>query len=135
MKRHKEEYNAILRQQLKKFRDEYQYEQKDVAKYLNITRSAYANYENSDRLPDIFAMDKLARLYNVSIEAFLYPPSLYNTFKENHQLSYDQNKIPDIELSPVERKLLYHFRALNEAEQKEIIFLTEYKDKHKYNKE
>ena len=92
------QYNVILKEQMRKFREDRNYSHQYVAQYLQLTRSAYTNYENGFRLPDIFILDKLARLYNVSIEAFLYPPTLYNSFKELHNLSYDHDRVPDIQL-------------------------------------
>lgn len=53
---------------LKEFRIENNYTQGQVAKYLNITQQAYANYEKGKRLPDIEKLIMLADLYNVSLD-------------------------------------------------------------------
>lgn len=53
---------------LKEFRIKNKYTQEFVAKYLNITQQAYANYERGKRLPDIEKLIMLADLYNVSLD-------------------------------------------------------------------
>lgn len=121
------QYTIILKEQLKKLREDRHYTHQYVADYLQVSRTAYTNYENATRLPDVFTLDKLARLYNVSIEAFFYPPELYNSFKDTHSLSYEEGRIPDIELSPEELKLIYHLRQLSERDKNEIIHMAEYK--------
>lgn len=123
------QYSVILQEQLKRFREERQYTQEYVANYLKVSRTTYTNYENATRLPDVFTLDRLARLYNISVEAFLYPPKLYNTFKELHNLSYDHGKIPDIALADIEKELIYLFRDMDKIAQEEIIYLSKYKVK------
>ncbi len=122
--------HTILTEQLIRFRHERDYTQTDVADKLNITRAAYTNYETGIRLPDIFILDQLAILYNVSMEAFLYPPKLYNKFKELHSLPYDRGLAPDIGLDEDEKLLIYHYRQLSARDQKELLHLAEYKSEH-----
>ncbi|MCI6018313.1 MAG: helix-turn-helix transcriptional regulator [Schaedlerella sp.] len=124
------QYNVILKEQMRKFREDRNYSHQYVAQYLQLTRSAYTNYENGFRLPDIFILDKLARLYNVSIEAFLYPPTLYNSFKELHNLSYDHDRVPDIQLDENEKRLIYFFRQLSDRDKDELLHLADYKTSH-----
>lgn len=45
--------------------------QLDIAEYLGITRAAYTNIENGKRETDYKTLDKLARLFNVSIDYLL----------------------------------------------------------------
>ena len=124
------QYNVILKEQMRKFREDRNYSHQYVAQYLQLTRSAYTNYENGFRLPDIFILDKLARLYNVSIEAFLYSPTLYNSFKELHNLSYDHDHVPDIQLDENEKRLIYFFRQLSDRDKDELLHLADYKTSH-----
>lgn len=126
----KQQYNIILKEQLRKFRDDRNYSQQYVAQYLQLTRAAYANYENGLRLPDVLTLDKLARLYNVSIEAFLYPPSLYNSYKKLHKLSYDRKREPEIELDEQEKLMIYKFRQLSDRDKEELLYLADYKAEH-----
>lgn len=56
---------------LKNLRAEKDILQKDVAKYLNITTSAYGFYEQGKRVPDIDILNKLAEYFNVSTDYLL----------------------------------------------------------------
>lgn len=120
----------ILKDQLKYYRENRNYSQKTVADYLQISRTAYTNYEIGCRTPDIFILDKLARLYSVAIEAFLYPKSLYNTFSYLKDTAYEQHKAPAIELNNDETELIFNYRKLNSKDQQELNHLAEYKTKH-----
>lgn len=42
--------------------------QEEIAQILNITRSAYANYEQGRRTPDLDTIAKLSEYYDVSID-------------------------------------------------------------------
>lgn len=45
--------------------------QEDVAKYLGLTRPAYSHYETGRRIPDAEMLEKLADLYQVSIDELM----------------------------------------------------------------
>lgn len=45
--------------------------QEDVAKYLGLTRPAYSHYETGKRIPDAEILEKLADLYQVSIDELM----------------------------------------------------------------
>lgn len=45
--------------------------QEDVAKYLGLTRPAYSHYETGKRIPDAEILEKLADLYEVSIDELM----------------------------------------------------------------
>lgn len=53
---------------LKKFRKERGFTQQEVADYLNVGRSSYTKYESAVHIPDIYVLDKLATLFNVTID-------------------------------------------------------------------
>lgn len=56
---------------LKELRKEIKYTQRDVANYLGITQPAYANYENGSRQADYNTLNKLADLFNASVDYIL----------------------------------------------------------------
>ena len=56
---------------LKQIRKTKNMTQAEVAKFLNITPQAYANYERGERTPDISSYKILASLFGVSIEVLL----------------------------------------------------------------
>lgn len=45
--------------------------QEDVAKYLGLTRPAYSHYETGKRIPDAEMLEKLADLYQVTIDELM----------------------------------------------------------------
>ncbi len=56
---------------LKKLRHDKGLTQQNVAAYLGITRQAYSNYENDNRLPDIETLLKLSEFFQVSLDTLL----------------------------------------------------------------
>ena len=120
----------IIREQLKYYRESRNYSQQTVADYLQISRSAYTNYEIGCRVPDIFTLDRLARLYSVAIESFLYPKRLYNTLTYLQENAYVQNKVPATELDAEETALIYNYRKLSPRDKMELPHIADYKAHH-----
>lgn len=118
---------AILSEQLKKYRKDCGYTQAYVADYIQLSRAAYANYEQGFRLPDVYTLDRIASLYNTSIESFLYPEDFYNSFKNHHRLPYEEGRIPEVKLSKDEQQLLYIYRQLTNTDKNELLHLARYK--------
>ena len=63
--------NEVLGSQLAKYRKLYRYTQEDIAKYLNIQRQTYSNYERGTRTPDLKTLMALAKLYRVQLDDFV----------------------------------------------------------------
>ncbi|BAH07571.1 helix-turn-helix domain-containing protein [Clostridium kluyveri] len=61
----------MLSDRLKKLRNEKNLLQKEIAKKLKITTSAYGFYEQGKRTPDTEILNKIAEFYNVSIDYLL----------------------------------------------------------------
>ena len=53
---------------LKEIRKQEGISQEEIAKFLNITQSAYSNYENDNREPDYKTLVKLSEYFDVSID-------------------------------------------------------------------
>lgn len=60
-------YGEVLRE----LRTYYDYKQKDISKYLNITSQAYSNYENNKRTPDIETVRKIAEFYKITVDTLI----------------------------------------------------------------
>ena len=60
--------NEVLGSQLAKYRKLYHYTQEDIAKYLNIQRQTYSNYERGTRTPDLKTLRALAKLYRIRLD-------------------------------------------------------------------
>ncbi|MBP3041199.1 helix-turn-helix transcriptional regulator [Bacillaceae bacterium Marseille-Q3522] len=69
----KKEVDRVLYfpERLRKLRDEQNFKQEDVAKKLNITTSAYGFYEQGRNEPSIDTLQKIASIFNVSIDYLL----------------------------------------------------------------
>lgn len=121
--------SSIISERLKFYREDRGYTQQAIAAHLNISRTAYANYETGLRMPDIFTLDSLARLYGVAIEAFLYPKKIYNSFESSMNYSYPSGRIPAIKLSTDEKLMLLAYREGDSKDQLEIRSLADLKAK------
>lgn len=55
-------------ERIKKLRDENMHTQDQLASALGVSRSTISNYESEERAPDIYMLNKIATLYNVSID-------------------------------------------------------------------
>lgn len=61
-------FNKQLSQLLKEYRLEKGWTQNDVAIFLNVNRSTYANWEQGTRKLDVEILFKICKLYNKNIE-------------------------------------------------------------------
>ena len=61
----------LLKDRLKELRNEKGFLQKDIAKYLNISTSAYGYYEQGKRIPDSETIKLLSNFFNVSSDYLL----------------------------------------------------------------
>ena len=53
---------------IKNLREDHDVKQQDIADYLNLTRSAYSNYENELRNIPIEVLSGIADFYNTSVD-------------------------------------------------------------------
>lgn len=64
------EEQKVIAHNLKRYREANGCTQEHVANYLNVGRSAYANYESGDRACPLRVLEKLADLYGCDAYAF-----------------------------------------------------------------
>lgn len=83
--------------------------QQDIAKILEISRSRYSHYENDFVQPDHELLNKMANLFEVSIDYLV-------TGKDNKNMP---------EWTEQDEKLLQDFNSLNEEDQKYILGFIE----------
>lgn len=100
-------YNRI-----KDLREDHDYKQEEIAKYLEVERSVYAKWENGDRNIPLSKVDSLSVMYNVPLSYILGQTTKYekdidkSIFKykftgngydfENLFRSYVENKLPKL---------------------------------------
>lgn len=61
----------IMYKRIRELREDNDYKQTDLAKYLNCTQVSYSRYENGQREVPIETLIKLSDFYNVSIDYIL----------------------------------------------------------------
>lgn len=89
---------TTLPDRLKQLRSENNLLQKDIAKKLNITPSAYGFYEQGKRIPDSNVLNTLAQIFNVSLDYLMGVSDIrsYGKINTNHpihrkdKISYDE---------------------------------------------
>lgn len=79
----------MIGKRLRELREENHLLQKDIAKYLNITTSAYGYYEQGKRNPDIETIKNLADFFNTSTDYLLGRTDK----KREYNMDLDENKI------------------------------------------
>lgn len=63
---------------LKKIRQDNNLTQEELAKKIDTSRSNIANYENNKNMPSIDILDKLSKIFNVSIDYLLGKSDIRN---------------------------------------------------------
>lgn len=87
MQDHKQDLAVMLR----RLRLDCGYSQKAVATGLGVERSTYSNYELGKVSPDLDTLRRLAQIYAVPLEAFLYPEE-YRTIEAARQRPPKKNQ-------------------------------------------
>ncbi len=59
---------TALQERLKYYREKNNYSQEEIAEKINLTQSAYSNYEKGKRLPSIEILIQLADIYEISLD-------------------------------------------------------------------
>lgn len=73
---------ATLQNELKRYREKNNYSQEEIATRINITQSAYSNYEKGKRLPSIEILIKLADIYDISLDLLTGRYEARNTIQQ-----------------------------------------------------
>lgn len=68
---------------IKDLREDYDYSQEYLAKYLNCTQSAYSKVERGERILSADVIIKLSNLYNVSTDYLLGQTDFPHRIKNN----------------------------------------------------
>lgn len=116
-----------LQRNLKKYRKENGYTQKQLADYLGITRQAYAHYEVGNRAPNYVVLVKIADFYGVSMES-LIAVSKKKTKKVGKDVSYSY-------LPEKEQQLIQMMGELTKEEQEDLILYLKRKINRKQERE
>lgn len=141
---------TLLALRLRELREQHNFTQAYIGKYLNVSRSAYGNYELGKRTPDYNILLKLCQLYQIPISTlisnemtpFSEPSSEYNTEETNitfsdsfhHLARLLINSKPKIDIASLTQKdinFLCTFKQLDPDSQDDIVLFTKIKHKKK----
>ena len=95
---------------LKEIRLEKGFNQKEIAKKINLTQQTYSDYETGRTNPDIDTLIKIADILETTVDYLLGRSDDFGNVTV-------QQKSPASELTPAEQELLDNFRSLPRAEQ------------------
>ena len=76
---------------LKKYRNECNYSQQQLAEKVQVDRTTVANWENGRRVPDLIVLSKIAEVFNVDISVFT--SSLDSSHSQPNVIIVDDEKI------------------------------------------
>lgn len=106
----------MLSKRLKILRENCGYTQQQIADALNIDRSTYTYYETGKTSPDIHAIVKLAKIFNVSYSDILDDETPNSSVRDPLMKSMGRyggkNAYNIYELSKQEKRLIIYFRLL-----------------------
>lgn len=143
---------TLLALRLRELREKHNFTQAYIGNYLNVSRSAYGNYELGKRTPDYSTLLKLCQLYQIPISALISneltpfsetaDDSEYDAVKENaifsegfqHLARLIINSRPKIDLAALTQKdinFLCSFKQLDSDSQEDIILFTKIKGRKK----
>ena len=79
-------YNRI-----KDLREDHDYKQEEIAKYLKVERSVYAKWENGDRNIPLSKVDSLSVMYSVPLSYILGQTTKYEKDISVKKMNYSTN--------------------------------------------
>lgn len=75
-----------IKSRIKELRKEYKYNQKFVANYLNISQPQYSKIESYCSNISFDKLDKLATLYNTSVDYLLYRTDILKPYPKKEKV-------------------------------------------------
>ena len=114
----------LLCHRIKQFREYNNLDCKMLAEVLGISEDEYRDYESNKSTPTIDTIEKLAKLYKVSVNEFRgNVPLLTLHSKENDMLfdDFSENILKMSDLSWDEAQLILYYRAHKNDDDDEII--------------
>ena len=62
----------MVGQNIRKFREQKNFTQEDLAEKLGVTRQAVSNWETEKTQPDLDTLQKIAQIFEISVEELIY---------------------------------------------------------------
>ena len=107
---------------LKKIRKQYKMTQEDIATLLGISRSGYTYYETGKTLPSIDVLQKLAVMYNTTIDTVVGNPAKKSQLGNYNESMFvaESNVDPLMCMKKDEQALIMAFRLLENQEKDKL---------------
>lgn len=114
--------NENLANRLKIYRKNMGLTQQQVADIIGVRRSSYSYYEIGKSRPKLEAMNKLAKLYNTSVDELMSDTDSINS-EENDYVTSTEQGIDEkfYNLSDLEKVLVLKFRLMNGKQKAELL--------------
>ena len=114
--------NAALSTTLKYYRKKAGLTQEQISKTLGITRSSYAYYENGKSEPKIEVLQKIAALYNISLET-LVNGEINIDIHQDAEFLVDLQGFNDAfyDLSDLEKSVILKLRIMEKGKRADIL--------------
>lgn len=94
--------------------------QKQVADFLNISRTTYTQYERGSSAPNLETLDKLSELFHVTIDYLLGKADVNLSSKESQPIINNQDKNSKSDLTDDQQKLIEQYNDLDPELQAEF---------------
>lgn len=101
---------------LKSLREKNGLRQEDVALAIGRTRSSYGYYESADVMPSLETLEKICRLYRVSMRAFTFDSDTINASFAEYELDDQKSDMQFEDLSELEKKIFLKLRTKSREE-------------------
>lgn len=108
-----------LNDKLKNLRKEHKFNQQNIADALGINRSTYAFYETGRTVPPIETVVALSKIYNISLDYILGSEEEITLAKVYDDIAAYVD--PIAYLKGDEKKIIMHYRLLDEENRKKLI--------------
>lgn len=104
---------------LKQLRQGHHMTQEALARYLNVTRPTIAGYETKNKQPDYDKLQKIAEIFEVSIDYLL-------TGNETSILLETNDSIDSSQSMQLEKTLLKYFSQLSSSSKQELVNFSKF---------
>lgn len=93
-------------ERIKKLRTSKKMKQEDLAKKINISKSAIGMYERNEREPSFEMLERIAKYFNVSID-YLLTGNIHNNQNNENLFFFDTEGLDDEEIDDIKRHIEY----------------------------
>ena len=94
-----------LGERLKKLRENMDLEQKDVANMIGVKNNTLSQYESDNRKPDYDTLQRLAKLYNVTIDYLVTGKESIKENKNSNLFFFDKDDLTEQDIEDIKKHI------------------------------